>query len=64
MKIYLALIRVVLFCTAFGSLITGGLFYMQNWEGWRFMLGAGVVLSAFILLDIFRTKKFFNKIRN
>jgi len=59
MKIYLALIRVILFCTAFGFLIIGGLFYIQNWEGGKLMLGIGLVLSAIVLIDIFRTKKVF-----
>ena len=57
MKIYLTLIRVVLFCVTFALLTIGGLFFMQNWVGGKLMVGIGLVLSAIILVDIFRTKK-------
>ncbi|WP_221394644.1 hypothetical protein [Dyadobacter sp. NIV53] len=59
MKIYLALIRVVLFCVTLTLLVIGGLFIMQNWEGGKLMLGIGVTLSAIILIDLLRTKKVF-----
>ena len=57
MKIYLALIRIALFWTAFGFLGIGVLFYMQNWEGWRLMLGVGAAFSAIILIDLLMAKK-------
>jgi len=64
MKIYLTLIRIVLFCITLSLLTIGGLFFIQNWAGGNVMLGIGLVLSAIIFVDIFRTKKAFNKISN
>lgn len=57
MKIYFALIRVVLFCVTLALFVIGGLFFIQNWEGGKLMLGIGVALSAIILIDLLRTKK-------